>query len=351
MSRFLISIVALSLLVACNQPAPTASTTNPIKTSAASSGAKSDQDLCYQDSSDEDHDHQRSLDACDRLIATGEYQDFTLAKIYAYRGLELRRLYRHEESLRSFDSAIEIKSDYDYAWRQKSNALTDLYRYEDAVVAAERSVELDPDDSNNVGQLGRALRNSGRYEESRNTLELALALDPENHWIVRQIGWLHQEQDEYKEALVEFRKALALKPSSAWTHYSIGYALEDLGDLEGAIASFDRAIELEPDEASYYNLRGFVRLIENKPTFNVALATEDLIRAARLDPTSPYVKYHLATAFAYTGRGPEAVRELEAAIPLRFYKDKIQRVIRILWDKNLTADAKAASELLKRKDV
>lgn len=348
MSRFLLLLCAASLIAACEQPVVTTKSSTVPKTVSTPSGARSDQDICYEKHSVPGHDHQRSIAACDRLIATGEYQGFTLAKIYAERGVELRLIYKYSDSVASFEKAIEIRPDYDYAYQQKAASLYYIYRHQEALEAAQRAVELDPEDSTNVAELGFALRKMKRFDEAQDQLELALALNPDDVWITREMGWNLRDQHRYEEALDQFRKALELGPEEAWSHYAIGYVLVDLDREREAIAAFDRSIKLEPRKSSFYNLRGYTQLIENADTFDVDLATRDFEKAVQIDPTNEFAHHHLAAAYAYAGRGSEALEQLRKGIRIKPIKKKIRRVIRILWDKKLTEDAKAASELLKQ---
>ena len=150
MSRLLLCIAAFSVIGACaptSAPAPAPET----KTTSTRSAPVSDQDLCYEKHSSADHDHQASLDPCLRLIATGEYQGFTLARLHNDAGSELTELYRYKDALAAYERAIAVKPDYAKAWRNKSYALMDLYRYEDSLAAINRAIEIEPDSSASVG--------------------------------------------------------------------------------------------------------------------------------------------------------------------------------------------------------
>jgi len=346
--RLLSLPIMIGLTAACAQPVPPAPTVANTTASVSSPSDRSDQDLCYELNDAPGHDDRRSLAACDRLIATGDYQGYTLAKIYLNRAIELRQIGRVEDSLASIDQAIRIRPEYDFAYRQKSYSLIDLYRYEDAVDAAQKSVDLDPEDSANVGQLGRALRKAERYPEAAKSMELALLLEPNDPWTLRELGWLAYDQEDYEAALSRFRVALRADTENAWTHYAIGYVLIDLDDPSGALDAFNRADSLKPGNSNFLNLIGYTRLIEGSSVFDVPKAIQSLKRAQQADPTHLYVRYHLATAYAYSGRGTEALAELKKAVDGRLYRDKIQRVVRILWDQDLSTDAKAASALLER---
>ena len=347
MSRFILCLAALSLITACAQPAQPAKE-KTTETISARSGTESDQDLCYQKSSDPGHNHQMSLDACQTLIATGEYQGFTLARFHNNAGAELDDLYRYEDAIAAFDRAIAIKPDYARAWRNKSYTLNELYRYEAALVAVDRALEIQPESGASVGHKGRVLRNLERLSEARDALELARALSPNDDWVVRELGWVFHDEDNFKRALKQFEAALKMDPKDHWNHYAIGYVLLDLNRHDDALAAFDRAIEINQQAPSLYNLRGYTRLIEKTSEFDVRRATTDLERAIQLHPRHEYALHHLAVAYAYQGRGAEAVAMLKRGVDVRILKSKVRRVVRILWDKKLKTHAMAASDILKK---
>ena len=58
------------------------------------------------------------------------------------KGDSLADLSRHEESLKSYDKAIELNPDYADAWYNKGNALTKLGRTEEAMKAFVKAREL-----------------------------------------------------------------------------------------------------------------------------------------------------------------------------------------------------------------
>ncbi len=61
------------------------------------------------------------------------------------RGLDLQNLGRYEETLASYDRAIELQSDFFLAHLNRANALQILKRYGEALAGYERALELRPD--------------------------------------------------------------------------------------------------------------------------------------------------------------------------------------------------------------
>ncbi|MEM7746430.1 MAG: tetratricopeptide repeat protein [Pseudomonadota bacterium] len=352
MRGLVICLFSVICLTACDAPPaqlPAAQAAAPPSTETSSS--RSDHDVCDESTSAERHDGQKSIDACTRLIDSGNYEASTLAKLYRNRAVEYRELRLYSRALEDAEKAIDVRPDYARAWRTKASVLRKMDRPEEALVTVDRAIQLDPDNGNNYGLKSKIFVDLERFEEAREAIDLAIALNPGDVWTMRQRGWITYEQDNYETALRQFREALALKPDSAWTHYAIGYVLVDLDRPEEALNAFDRSIELDNGESSFFNLRGYTYLIEGEPTYNLTAATADLERAVRINPRNTFAHHHLAAAYALAGDGQRAVSTLRHGVKLQPLKAKIRRVIRILFQKGLRSDAEAASELLERSDA
>ncbi len=52
----------------------------------------------------------------------------------------------YEQAITSFDQALKIKPDDDWAWNNRGVALKNLERYEEAVVSFDQALKIKPDD-------------------------------------------------------------------------------------------------------------------------------------------------------------------------------------------------------------
>jgi Flp pilus assembly protein TadD len=130
------------------------------------------------------------------LIGRGE--------IFLYSG-------EYDKALSFFESAINIKQDFNEAWYKKGVALFGLDRYNEALEAFNKALDLKPDDLYAWNYKGFALVNLGRPEE----------------------------------ALEAFNKALDLKPDSHDAWYGKGFALEKLGQKREAQKAFEEADKIK----------------------------------------------------------------------------------------------------------
>jgi tetratricopeptide (TPR) repeat protein len=118
-----------------------------------------------------------------------------------------------------------------------------------------------------------------------------------------------QRSQRVDEAIIDLEQALELTPTDADVHVRRGWAAYEKRDLERVFALASRAIELKPDFADAYDLLGSVlghpavrQYEESMVAFNEAI---------RLDPRHPLYRLHRSESFRATGRGLQALADLE----------------------------------------
>ncbi|MBD2179331.1 tetratricopeptide repeat protein [Pseudanabaena sp. FACHB-1998] len=135
-----------------------------------------------------------------------------LADIYANRGDALGRLGRFSEALASADRAIEIDSQYEFAWYIRSLALAYLNRKQEALKAVDTALQF------------------ANYA-----------------YIWHHRGDLMYELQRYPEAIASYEKAVQIDPQYARSMYSRGLVLAELGRDREALTAYNQALALYPD--------------------------------------------------------------------------------------------------------
>jgi hypothetical protein len=82
-------------------------------------------------------------------------------------GKALQRLGRHEEALKSFDKAAQLKPDDAESWKNIGNVLVDLGRPAEALLSFQHVLELDPRHWEAALRSASLLRDLGRFEEAK----------------------------------------------------------------------------------------------------------------------------------------------------------------------------------------
>jgi tetratricopeptide (TPR) repeat protein len=199
------------------------------------------------------------------------------------RGRLLLRASQHEQSLASFDAALQIQTDHSLAQRLRAEALFHLGRFQDVIAAFDRYLE------------------TGKPLES----------------VYRGRGLAKSELGQYPGAIEDFTKALELQPTSAVQAYR-GWMHVVVDAPKLAERDFQLAIELDPRNADAFCGRGFVRAISKQPREALADGEE----ALRLGPKTPRLLYNTARIYAQAARANdsdsktfELISEALAALP------------------------------------
>jgi len=161
-----------------------------------------------------------------------------------------------DESVRYFDSAIEIDPQLAEAWCNKGFALDEFGRYEEAIVAFDKAIEIDPQLAEAWNNKAFALAKLVRNEEAIVAFDKAIEIDPQYAWAWSYKGVAFDELDRYEEAIAAFDKAIEINPQDAWAWCNKGVALGKLGRYEEAIIAFDKVIEIDPQDAEAWNNKG-----------------------------------------------------------------------------------------------
>ena len=186
---------------------------------------------------------------------------------------------RYTEALASYDQAIEIKPDYDFAWYNRGNALSKLGRLDEAIASYNKAIVIKPDFDEAWYHRGLALRSLGRTKEAIASYDKALEIKPDKDAAWHNRGLALRNLGRYEEAIASYDKALEIKPDKDAAWFGRGLALRKLGRLDEAIASYDKALEIKSDnDAAWYNRACYLAL-QNK----IEPAIENLAKAISLN--------------------------------------------------------------------
>ncbi|MGA7803240.1 tetratricopeptide repeat protein [Bradyrhizobium sp.] len=188
-------------------------------------------------------------------------------------GIALRKLGRHDDALRAFDQAMQLKPD-------------------DAGLSCQLS-----------WQMGNTLLAAGRPSDALLCFKLTAKLDPRHREAAYMAGYLLHEAGQLAEALVDLERSAELQPDHAPTRYLRALVLKSLNRFDEAIAENLRAIALDPANAKTCNNMGAVLQAQNR--------TEEALswyqRSLAIDPDAATTLVNKASALAELCRLDEAM--------------------------------------------
>ena len=162
-------------------------------------------------------------------------------------GTALEQQGLHEEALKAFEKAVQIRPDAAELWTRVANVLMLLRRWDQAVSSFEHALKLDPRYWYAAYNYALLLLQSERFEDAVIQLNLCNELQPDHAATLNGRGTALHRLNRFEEALSDNRQAQVLDPTNADICNDIGAALQKLGRNEEALEWFDRALDLRPN--------------------------------------------------------------------------------------------------------
>jgi tetratricopeptide (TPR) repeat protein len=223
-------------------------------------------------------------------------------------GTTLQQQGRHEDALKAFDKAVQLKPDVAELWKNLGNVLVDLQRPADALLSFQHALTLNPRHWLSAYQCGHLLYNSGRFEEAITHLDLCIEQQPDHVASLQLRALSLRGLKRYEEALADNKRAYSVAPGDADTCNNIGDALHSLDRHEEALPWFDRAIALRPDFISAINNKAF--LLGQMHRFDEAFAIYEGLQ--RNGTNTPATDWNLSLLQMMTGNFEAGWRGREA---------------------------------------
>ena len=170
---------------------------------------------------------------------------------------ELRKLDRLEESLESYQKAVELAPDL-LGWRLAlARARFDLLDYQGADADVQYVLHKAPPGSplelparNLLSQINGTSIDRGRRFDPVLTKEMTGAQRKE--WAsIRAEAWRLFSTGRYQEAEPIYQRLLALNPNDALANYQLGLTLMQLGRCKDALTVFGKMSNLDPSDEDY----------------------------------------------------------------------------------------------------
>jgi serine/threonine protein kinase/tetratricopeptide (TPR) repeat protein len=190
---------------------------------------------------------------------------------------------RMREAELHFLAASRLRPDYWLTYNYLGTFYNSLARYAEAVKMFTQAIQQAPDNVSPYGNLAATYFRDGKLEKSRESIQQALALKP-NAVTLSNWATIYAHGGAYRDAAGLYERALAAgsQPYEYVIWGNLAECYRQLADLEKARQAFEKAIRLGQEKLA-------------------------------VNPENPEVLSRLALYHAMSGRGPDAVREIQAA--------------------------------------
>lgn len=196
---------------------------------------------------------------------------------YYLRGLEISshtfNMSDFAESIKMFDSAVVLDSNFALAWAQKSinhstfnfffTSIDANYHKEEALKAAEISLSLDPALPTAKIAKGTYYNYIERdYEKALESFYSAESEIKSNAELSQSIGIVYMRQGKWQEARSKLEEAVRIDPLNVRRYFYLSNCLSMTRDYDEAFTYLDRALVLEPSNADAAYMAAFTNLLQ-----------------------------------------------------------------------------------------
>ncbi|EFX03125.1 20S cyclosome subunit [Grosmannia clavigera kw1407] len=162
----------------------------------------------------------------------------------------------HEQALRCFRRATQLKPKFAYAYTLQGHEHVLNEEYDKALTAYRQAVAADRRHYNAYYGIGRVYEKLGNFDKAYEHYHIASVIHPTNAVLICCIGKVLERQKQIVPALQYFIKATDLAPRAAQTRFRKARALLALGQLQAAQQELMILKDIAPDEAAVHFLLG-----------------------------------------------------------------------------------------------
>ena len=185
-------------------------------------------------------------------------------------------------------------------------------KYDEALKYYEKSARVDPANSSGLVDAAVLYRDKGEFDKAETLLKEARTRQPSWYFPVYQLGRLELVRFNLKKSINYLNVALSMNPSRASIYNSLGCALSYSEKTDEALKAFADAVKYDPGYAlAWGNLAE-----SNREMGNLKEAKRCAMKAARLNPESPFLLATLASLFLIDDKPDPARKLLKKALSI-----------------------------------
>ncbi len=232
------------------------------------------------------------------------------ARLYGVKALILDELGNYTESVKTYETAIELNPNDSLYYNNMSYSLNRLKRFNEALESANKAIMLNPQMANAYKNKAEALLGLQLYEECFEACEEAL-----NYYLYLTDAYvikmkLFSRVRQYEEALAVYSRAADLGLSGSKLIYEKANVFCQTGRYDEAIDLCNQALEADPKNYDPYFCKGLCHF--NRENYQEALDCLD--NAIQHGSVSEDVYYYKALSLLNISRINEALAVIDKAI-------------------------------------
>jgi len=190
------------------------------------------------------------VEACTRLIESGQIENPQLVAAYSQRGI-LQRLKQPDYALEDYNAAVKIQPNAPLVLTNRAWIYMTRNQYDDAIADLNKAIELFPPAQAARSYVYRGYCYLRLMDNTRAMSDLneALRLDPNATDPYLYRGEIERRQKLYDAALRDFDEHIKLAPRDSRGFIGRSDILEATGRIQDALAAVENALAVDPDNA------------------------------------------------------------------------------------------------------
>jgi tetratricopeptide (TPR) repeat protein len=204
------------------------------------------QDTTWKECELAEHDPERSIAACSRLLSRPSTRVHAAA--FHNRGLAWAVKENLNQAVSDISQGIRLDPQRAYRWQERGEIYTRQGKYPQAIADITEAIRLDPTPrAFRFHSRAEAYRGLGDLTRAIADLDEAIRLDPvARPFRFHDRGNALGHAGQYDRALVDYETAAKLAPTDAWILLDRGRTYVKMGRSAAAKSDFDTAIALDP---------------------------------------------------------------------------------------------------------
>ena len=240
-----------------------------------------------------------ALDNVQNLIS--QYPDESL--LHNISGVCRQETGELEMAVQSFESALEIKSDFADAHYNLGLTFQKLNQLDAAIKSYKDTLSIEPNYIKVHNNLGAIYLELGQMDNAIKSYDNVLIIQPDNAEAHHNLGNALNELGKLDDAIKSYEQALSIQPSYFEVHNNLGSIYYELGQRDQAINSYKQALSINPDSADALNNMGIV--YQTLDQFNEAASFYK--KAISINPEHPEALNNLGNILKEFGQFDEAI--------------------------------------------
>jgi tetratricopeptide (TPR) repeat protein len=204
--------------------------------------------------------------------------------------IALRNLGRHEDAVKVFDTAVQLKPDDAQLWFQLGSSLLEAGRSSDALLCFQHAVVLNPRHRDAAYGAGYVLAGLEQFEEALVHFNRSAEIESSHAPTLQMRAIVLRHLKRFDEAIADNLRAMDLDPTNPDICNNMGAILGALGRIEEALSWYDRSLAINPNIAR--NITNRASALYELGRFDEAMATYQ--RAISVDPNLAEAPWNLA---------------------------------------------------------